>query len=225
LVGLLSSTGGSLTNNRLIQVTVTSFNSENGYYTYYVNNTSYTYYYKIGDPRVSAGYNYNSLALYQNNKGNTKSWNNTAAKAIMIGTTTEDGRQIIAPKFMLASAWSSSSPHTFEEAQKRAATFQEGGYPAGRWRLPTEAEIQFCVHLQNEGIIPKQFGTETYYWASSGRAYYKPENGNPTFVTPTSRNYVYSRPVYDLWYWGEDAQKDATKYYIMPDGDTNYVED
>jgi len=248
LVTELTSTDGNLTNNRLICVNVTSFDNDNGYYT--VDGTKY--YYIIGDPRVSGNYTSSDLTDYYGNvdstwtettgrgrqqRTETKStstwkWDGTAASKIMIGSTTVTGRQLIAPAFLLASAWSSSGPHSFETAQKRAATYQESGHPAGRWRLPTEAEIQFCVYLQNQGLIPTQFGPDACYWASSGRAYYNGSfiNEDEVFYTYKQWGQVYkgynktcySRPVYDVWYWGYDTYDDA-QYHIRPDKTTEYA--
>jgi|GEM_PF-2829769 len=222
-------TDGQLSNDRLVLVNVTAFNSENGYYT--KDNTNY--YYIIGDPRVNAGYTSDDLIDYYGNVDSTYTyeertwwggtqtrtattstyeWKDEAAAAIMNGTETDEGKRLIAPSFLLSSAWASSGVHSFTVAQKRAATYQEAGFPAGRWRLPTEAEMQFCQYLNDKGIIPAEFGKEegTYYWASSGRAF---EAKSKTFKSNVSS--AYSRQVYDVWYWGTDSW-DETQYHIIP---------
>ena len=39
----------------------------------------------------------------------------------------------------------------------RCAGYQEAGYPAGRWRVPTMAEINYIVQLSGWGVIPSLF--------------------------------------------------------------------
>ena len=81
-----------------------------------------------------------------------------------------------------------------ENAKRRCASYQENGYPAGRWRLPTKAEINFVLNLSNNGYIPALFdGT---YFDGSGK-------GN-TSSGGSSSNYGV-RCVYDLWFWGDKA--------------------
>ena len=67
---------------------------------------------------------------------------------------------MIAPVFKIASSWGvvTSGSINYVQAQKRCASYQENGYPAGRWRIPTEGEIEFIVSLSNMGYIPKLFG-------------------------------------------------------------------
>lgn len=81
---------------------------------------------------------------------------------------TADGRQnYIAPKIRVASNWGNTDPTSYQGAQKRCAAYQENGYPAGRWRLPTAAEIQFIMTLSDKGRIPNLFlpTARAYYWA------------------------------------------------------------
>ena len=42
---------------------------------------------------------------------------------------------------------------SFAQAEKRCAAYQENGYPAGRWRVPTEAEIWFMANRSNAGVF------------------------------------------------------------------------
>ena len=99
---------------------------------------------------------------------------------------------------------------SFVDTQKRAATYQEAGYPAGRWRLPTEAEIAFMIDMQILGVIPTVWGGTTRYWCADGRAVYN-NGGHPDFI-PTSGNH-YNRFVYDLWYWGDEPMADTETYH------------
>ena len=92
---------------------------------------------------------------------------------------------------------------TFENAVKRGATYQEAGYPAGRWRLPTEAEMAFIVARQREGIIPTLYATNSSYWSGSGREL-AISGTTLNFTNPSGDNTTHSmRFVYDLWYWGD----------------------
>lgn len=110
---------------------------------------------------------------------------------------------LVAPSFKIASSYG-AIPNgqglygvpTYDGAVKRCASYQENGYPAGRWRVPTEAEILFCISLSEYGKIPTLFGGA--YYASSGR-YYSTSDGD--FL---EANRASVRCVYDVWYWGEE---------------------
>ena len=124
-------------------------------------------------------------------------------------------KNVIAPAYMFNSdrgGRPGNNGVVYESAAKRCATYQEAGYPAGRWRLPTEAELYFAYCLQHMGVIPHLFNGGVGYHASSGNifdwegnnAVPQPANGNSeAFMAPG--NYVHSiRCVYDIWYWGEE---------------------
>ena len=114
---------------------------------------------------------------------------------------------------------------TYEGAQKRCAAYQENGYPAGRWRLPTQAEIEYLMTLSNANKIPTLFDPEPTagYWAG-GRLFMIRTNAgllqfvNATGITPNNKSYtiggttynVWARCVYDEWYWGSE-QVDPTE--------------
>ena len=115
---------------------------------------------------------------------------------------------IIAPKFMVASGFGGcpDNKQTWIYNVERCAAYQEDGYPAGRWRLPTEAEILFVYTLGNDlGLIDNPFYTGTgtsggsHYYANSGRTYWK---GN--FEAFSNSGTYSTRCVYDLWYWGDE---------------------
>ena len=100
---------------------------------------------------------------------------------------------------------------TYEQAQKRCATYQEGGYPAGRWRLPTEAEIMFVVERQTDNNINVLFNISSSggYWAASG---YYLESGN-LYSNSSSTRTGAARCVYDAWYWGDEPVAEAAYTY------------
>lgn len=114
---------------------------------------------------------------------------------------TADVDKVIAPKFRIASSWGKCNNYTtYEAARMRCASYQEQGYPAGRWRVPTLAEIQFIATLSAKEIIPKLFTDNVYYWISSGMVKYG------TTITKTDKNgsddkRANVRCVYDEWYW------------------------
>lgn len=242
MVKALSQTSGGIVNNTLTEITVTSFNSNNGFYT--TNGTNY--YYQIGDPRENADYSsidlepyltkqesgsypyyvYDDYYRYRCNYRLTlTSWGTNAANIKKASET----KTIIAPQFFISSGWNSSTSLSFADAQKRAATYQEAGYSAGRWRLPTEAEIMFITARQREGVIPTLFGKSAPYWAASGRVYFdgafydadhviRSTNGSSyasggyVYASGLSGNgTAYMRFAYDTWYWGDTAG--AVNYY------------
>ena len=206
-------------------ITVSSFNSSNDYYT--ANNEDI--HYRIGDPRVPASDVYNGANAWTNesnfyayvyhNNSTTEvagSWDEPGS--ILIATQVADDQNIIAPMLLVSSALNANESLTFPNIVKRGATYQEAGYPAGRWRLPTEAEIAFIVARQKEGVIPTLYATNTDYWAGSGRLVEIPSAANAaiTFSNPASASTVSScRYVYDLWYWGEDP---STTNQYHPNG-------
>lgn len=117
---------------------------------------------------------------------------------------TQDGWNIIAPKFRIASSYGVTNDISYANAQKRCASYQEDGYPAGRWRLPTQAEIEFIVRLSADGVIPVLFSPGNNYWCAGGRA--NPIQGGGVTITPsTGNNTGPVRCVYDEWYWENSA--------------------
>lgn len=203
-------------------IAVSAFNENNCTYTYIQNSTTQgPKKYRIGDPRVEGNL---SLANYLYKPSTVRNADETTStgaaeyraweeplKVLIASQNANDGN-IIAPRFLLSSSLNcmTDGGNSFVNAQKRAATYQEAGYPAGRWRLPTEAEIAFMIARQNEGIIPSVWGT-TDYWCADGRVVHRGSNTN-TYFSAHSGN-AYNRFVYDLWYWGDDPMEDTETYY------------
>ena len=228
--GLVLGSAGNLNNTidknfYTTLVTVSSFNTSNDYYT--VDNTDI--HYRIGDPRVPASAVYSGANawtnesnfyayVYHNNSPTeiAESWEDPGS--ILIATQVAEDQNIIAPMLLVSSALNANESLTFPNIVKRGATYQEAGYPAGRWRLPTEAEIAFIVARQKEGVIPTLYATSTDYWAGSGRLVNVPAaaNADITFSNPASTSTVSScRYVYDLWYWGDEP---STTNVYHPNG-------
>lgn len=115
---------------------------------------------------------------------------------------------MIAPSFRISTRLSGSYTSTTiskEQALYRCAAFQENGFPAGRWRLPTMAEISFSSQLSANNVYAWQFSDD--YWSANGVVYVNKANGSVTPNPGTSKAYV--RCVYDSWYWGDDRVLDT----------------
>lgn len=83
-----------------------------------------------------------------------------------------------------------------EYAEYRCAGYQEDGFPAGRWRLPTKAEVHFMAMLSaNDTFVEVLFGN-TVYWSANGAI--SVSTGNVSNSTSTA---ALLRCVYDSWYW------------------------
>ena len=167
-------------------------------YTIYVTALDANSGYSIGDPRTDSRVDF-STYLGDSDSADRKLDNYRPTK--------EEGVDaIIAPAFKIASSWgvvSTSESFRFENAKRRCASYQENGYPAGRWRIPTEAEIEYLVDLSRDHKIPELF--DGNYYASSGR-HYSSSSGN---FSTSSRTNPSVRCVYDVWYWGEEKVGNA----------------
>ena len=114
----------------------------------------------------------------------------------------------IAPRFRMASSHGKCNQGiSLTDAKRRCAAYQEKGYPAGRWRIPTKGEIEFIVQRSTGGDIPTLF--DGGYWASNGQSYSSSNTNNPWSgtagnISGNTTNYV--RCVYDVWYWGDDKE-------------------
>jgi len=122
----------------------------------------------------------------------------------------------IAPKFRIASSFGATQPTSYDNGKRRCASYQEDGYPAGRWRLPTVAEITYMARLTKDGLIPRLLGQDsggsTDYWSNNG--YVTVPDGtssaDPSSNTGTSST-RYVRCVYDEWYWEDTIHETVTK--------------
>lgn len=201
-------------------INISSFNSTNHNNEYYANGDYVEY--RIGDPRVEASSLYGNawqtvtnFYNYLTSDGPTSAaWE--SPERIMVTSQAVGDRNIIAPEFLVSSGLNATATGnmTFDFAVKRAATYQEAGYPAGRWRLPTEAEMAFIVARQNDGTIPNLYATGTKYWAGSGRLLQPASGGAINFSNDDGSGHS-CRFVYDLWYWGDNA---STTNVYHPDG-------
>ena len=117
--------------------------------------------------------------------------------------TSESTKEMISPKFMVASSYGvCSQAMNYDDAEKRCAAYQEDGFPAGRWRVPTEAEVKYIIQLSAQGTIPVLFNKGTsYYWSAHSGVNV---NNNNVITTRNKNNNCYVRCVYDIWYWGDE---------------------
>lgn len=123
---------------------------------------------------------------------------------------------MIAPEFMVASSVGKTKDLSFKYAATRCAAYQESGYPAGRWRLPTKAEIFFLINLSQKNKIPELFTPDAMsnggYWCSSGVVYPLTDGTVQYLDFDAARSYHnntnWPRCIYDTWYWGQDPDPD-----------------
>ena len=191
---------------------------------------------QIGDPRVGSSKVENLGISAEYTYDNSVSDHYKAA-----GDNTQN---VIAPAFKIASSYGKTTSVDYKEAKERCASYQENGYPAGRWRLPTAAEIDFVISLSDNRHIPTLFGAgrhdyyssaQGYYWYNTywaggmfvhaGKEYQTDTGYSPvvdlnsagdytsgigayyrslTINGRTYRYHLYTRCVYDVWYWGEE---------------------
>ena len=177
--------------------------------------------YIIGDPRTTTVDNPTSW------NGNNITWASAPAlygaspRTLMYYYPTDaninDGEashtyNMIAPKFRVCSAYGAiaseqNNRRYYENVEGRCASYQEDGYPAGRWRLPTAAEFEIINTLTNKGLLPTLYVTTMDYWCAHGYGRYD-NTQNKVNITPGNMDYgsrsVSVRCVYDEWYWGSE---------------------
>lgn len=201
-------------------ITISAFN-ENNYQFAYNNNGIKDTQYIIGDPRVRSS---NKLSVPDQNTTTPQQSATGWIKATDVNgvernlqyyypTSTEaNSYQVIAPKFRIASklgGYSNSSP---TGAARRCASYQEHGFPAGRWRLPTTAEVLYIIELQRLGKIQQLFYGGTTYFTATDRVATDDSN-NYTLNTGIGTSNASVRCVYDDWYWGSEREAIANSAY------------
>ena len=185
--------------------------------------------YTIGDPRSNAIDNLSIKRLYYDYYGyarvyiiydwsvNAYSLYNAYSRKLAYYYPAEENDRtvnMIAPKFRIASSYGVTKPTVRENAKARCASYQEDGFPAGRWRVPTTAEVRYIIDLSAQKKIPQLFGAETGkypYWSANGLVYVE---GNDVTVdnNPSSETTAHVRCVYDEWYWGAETINNKTTF-------------
>lgn len=204
--------GTSDSGDHMYVINVSSFNKDDRFE--YLDGAEYEddYAYLIGDPRSKVS----DINLNNDNWDMIGSWqaDNSGRKLEYYYPTANnrDGKdpnifQVISPKFRVASFLGGySNGCTPEGAAMRCASYQEAGYPAGRWRLPTTAEIQFVISLQQKGAIQNIFYGGNYYYSSTDQV------RNQSTIDIRAIQWEQSgftgsvRCVYDEWYWGSEPE-------------------
>lgn len=97
---------------------------------------------------------------------------------------------------------------TLERAKQRCASFQENGFPAGRWRLPTKGEVKFISQLSSNGYFEWQFGGN--YWSANGALNVNKDTG---VIVDSNPRVALLRCVYDVWYWGDEQVEPVNRFY------------
>lgn len=114
-------------------------------------------------------------------------------------------RNMIAPKIRVASSYGVCNNGTStQNLRRRCASYQEQGFPAGRWRVPTYSEVEFIVKLSTKGIIPLLFTKGATYLTAQGFVRVEDDDkGSITLLENTTSGVV--RAVYDEWYWEKET--------------------
>lgn len=229
----------------LTEVSVSAFTEENNKYKVRSGSSTGTLIqkeYRIGDPRVPASKHYSSTSEFKllpylysdkakrtlNDDGtftqytdaagdDTRAWEEPLK--ILIGSQNASDRNVIAPRLLVSSHMNITGGVNWNKSGKgivqRCAMYQEAGYPAGRWRLPTEAEFAFMMKLQADGVLPGLFASGCYYRMADGRGIHIGSSGDFPYTldqtNPTNPSTYYIRMVYDLWYWGDDPTEGVEK--------------
>ena len=210
-------------------ISISAFN-ENNYMFAYNNNKIKDTQYIIGDPRVRSS-NKLDISDDKNNTANVNTANprsdtNTSGwiRATDVNgtvrnleyyypTSTEaNSYQVIAPKFRIASKLGGYSNCSPKGAALRCASYQEHGFPAGRWRLPTTAEVLYIIELQRLEKIQQLFYGGNTYFSATDRVTANSDN-TYTLANGIGTSNASVRCVYDDWYWGSEREAIKNSQY------------
>lgn len=209
IVSTLGNAGNKNPNMYLIKTTVLSDDSG----------------YMLGDPRVT---DIDNLGGYRTKPGQWSA-NKTSVQSSYYDRyisyyhpAKDDGTadNIIAPEFRIASSFGVTDPVSYQGAKERCASYQEFGYPAGRWRLMTFAEASYIARLSSDGKIPTLLSKDTNYWVSGGYVYINTKGAPTPYHRTTVTGDVYVRCVYDEWYW-KNTEHPTVNTTTFTWGDTN----
>lgn len=196
----VSGQGGTNDNRNLYTIHISSFSAGSSYI--------------LGDPRTPdavaldylSGTSVSGTAMYH------------PTQSLYTGTYGQDDTEnMISPEFLIASSYGavrSGYYMSYDQAKKRCAAYQEAGYPAGRWRMPTKAEVLYMMELSRGTKIPSLFyftgnNDSEGYWCANGKVV--TSGGKLQLANNNTTTAV--RCVYDVWYWGADpVQANATSW-------------
>ena len=193
------------TNPSIYKVTVTAFDDTTSEYI-------------VADPRDEAkditifdGYNNGNTSQAPDYPVQPDQRNVTTIKGYR-GTRVEGSDNLVAPEFIIASFCSTCSNadayfYSASSGYNRCAGYQEAGYPAGRWRLPTTAELEVVGKLCAQQKLPQIFENNIAYISASGTFL----NNDGNFSASTSKQAQSVRCVYDTWYWKDKCNETSMK--------------
>lgn len=206
--------GSSSASKNMYTVTVSSFDATTAEYI-------------IADPREPA--NTNNFVFRENINANSNVRTTatdasgdktlTGYRGAITGAASE---HLVAPQMLFSSSYISNGENNVNtynyttNGKYRCAGYQEDGYPAGRWRLPTPAEILYVGRLGAEGKVEGIFVDNVVYLSSNGGYRYSERNGGS--VTREGDTSATLRCVYDLWYW-KDKCKNVNQFIWGAEGD------
>lgn len=115
---------------------------------------------------------------------------------------------MLAPSFRISTKCGGTEFGNLSEQQAkwRCASYQEDGFPAGRWRLPTKGEIKFMAQLSANGAFARLFSASGNYWSANGAIQVSGKN-----VADIATDKAMTRCVYDVWYWGDEQTSHPTE--------------
>lgn len=116
---------------------------------------------------------------------------------------------MLAPGYRISTKLGGTEFGTITESQAkyRCAGYQEDGFPAGRWRIPTMSEIRFIAQLSAKGVFEFMFRGD--YWSANGVVNVNTSNGT---VTSSTNSTALLRCVYDSWYWGDEQWNPRSQF-------------
>lgn len=140
--------------------------------------------------RTRTGFN-KARALYGDEQYRPLKWYYPTDKT----TRTEN---MVAPSYRISSKFSGIEFGNIDMkyAEYRCAAYQEDGFPAGRWRLPTKAEVNFIGQLSAKGFFEFLFNNNGVYWSANGAI-----KVTGSSVVNDGSSTALLRCVYDSWYW------------------------
>lgn len=189
----------------MYQITVTAFDETTANYI-------------VADPRAEAtdittfpGYNHGSSSQAPDYPVQPDQLGVTTIKGYR-GTLVENSENLVAPEFIVASHCSTCTNadqyfYSADSGYNRCAGYQEAGYPAGRWRLPTTAELEVVGKLCAQHKLPQIFVDDVAYVSASGTFL----NTDGSFSPTTTKQAQSVRCVYDTWYWKDKCTDESMK--------------
>ena len=200
----------------MYQITVTAFDETTANYI-------------VADPRAEAtditifpGYNHGNSSRAPDYPVQPDQLGVTTIKGYR-GTLVENSENLVAPEFIVASHCSTCTNadqyfYSADSGYNRCAGYQEAGYPAGRWRLPTTAELEVVGKLCAQKKLPQIFVDGVAYVSASGTFL----NTDGSF-SPTTQRAQSVRCVYDTWYW-KDKCNDTSMQKLLWGADGNVAD-